>query len=96
MRSDRHSFKKIRHFITEFRALKSTNSVFCSSVNAYGDDADPDSAGAHERAPRVDGYANAVLRTDRWTCEHADDARHASADGRGPTVRADANGRGVR
>src|ERR1700741_2721286 len=96
VRSDRHSFKKIRHFITEFRALESTNSVFCSSVNAYGDDADPDNARAHERTPRADGHANAVRRAGPWACEHADGARHASADGRGPTVRGDANGRGVR
>src|ERR1700739_3282167 len=96
VRSDRHSFKKIRHFITAFTALESTNSVFCSSVNVYGDDADPDNAGAHELAPRADGHANAVRRADRWACAHADDVRHASADGRGPTVRADANGRVAR
>jgi hypothetical protein len=58
--------------------------------------ADPDNADANEPAPRADGHANAVRRADRWTYEHADDARHASADGRGPTIRADANGRGVR
>jgi hypothetical protein len=96
VRSDRHSFKKIRHFIKEFRALESTNSVFCSSVNAYGDDADPDNADANELAPRADGCANAVRRADQWAYEHADDARHADADGRGPMVRADANGRGAR
>ena len=58
--------------------------------------ADPDNADANELAPRADGHANAVRRADRWTYEHADDARHASADGRGSMIRADANGRGVR
>ena len=82
VRSDRHSFKKIRHFITEFRALESTNSAFCSSANAYGDDAGPDNADAHEPAPHADGRANAVHRADPPVNERAGDARHACVDAR--------------
>lgn len=64
--------------------------------SACGDGEGPGNAGANEPAPHADGRANAVRRADRSVYEHADDARRASADVRGPMVRADANGRGAR
>ena len=62
----------------------------------YDDVAGPDNAGAHGRAPRGDGYANAVHRADRLGSGHADGAHHASANARESWTRGDVSEHGVR